>query len=103
VNVVKRVFSENFKIARKNAGLSMRKLADMIGTTTQSVFLWENGKALPQEHFMKRISEVLKVDYEWLIGIDIGRKIDYWIYELINADDKKKEAMKTIWQTIKNL
>ena len=36
-------FSENFKAARKNSGLSQQQLADMLGMNRSSISKYENG------------------------------------------------------------
>jgi transcriptional regulator with XRE-family HTH domain len=67
---LKNTFSKRLKIARKQSGLSLRKLAPLVGTTYVSLNLWENGKAFPQERFIYKISEVLDVSSDWLLGFD---------------------------------
>lgn len=119
---IRKVFAKNFKIARKKSGLSMRQLAPLLKTTHISISLWENGKALPQEQFIDKIAEVLKVDSDWLLGIKsesdqfssqlsnmpsldtVNIPIsDAWMIDLVNADEDKKEAMRKIWLAVKKL
>lgn len=46
-------FSENFKAARKNSGLSQQQLADMLGMNRSSISKYENGIGLHSQILFK--------------------------------------------------
>ena len=73
MNVLERIKSElpkRLREARKASGLTLRELAPKVGTTYVSINLWETGKAFPSDRFIIKLSEVLEVDVDWLLGFD---------------------------------
>ena len=54
-------FSENFKKARKNSGLTQQQLADMLEMDRSSVSKYENGIGLPLANTLQKICEILGV------------------------------------------
>jgi len=59
-------FSENFKKARKNSGLTQQQLADMLETDRSSVSKYENGIGLPLANTLQKICEILGVTMDSL-------------------------------------
>ena len=57
-------FSENFKEARKNSGLTQQQLADMLEMDRSSVSKYENGIGLPNT--LQKICEILGVTMDSL-------------------------------------
>jgi len=51
---------------RRNAGLTQSGLAEMLGTTGQSVCNWENGRCTPCYAKLKRLSDILQIPIEKL-------------------------------------
>ena len=47
-NKMKITFSQWLKIARENAGLSQKQLADELGVKVQTIGNWEGGRANPK-------------------------------------------------------
>ncbi len=51
------------KVARVRAGLNQQQLACLIGAKYQFIVsLWENGKFVPSERYMKRLNQFLNLD-----------------------------------------
>jgi DNA-binding XRE family transcriptional regulator len=59
-------FSENFKEARKNSGLTQQQLADMLEMDRSSVSKYENGIGLPLANTLQKICEILGVTMDSL-------------------------------------
>ena len=53
--------------ARKEKGLSQRKLAEKIGVTFQTVSKWELNKSLPDIEKVKKLSEILEKDIYYFV------------------------------------
>ena len=64
--------------ARKRAGLTQERLAELIGVTVQAVSKWENGKNLPDIENLLQIAEHTNTPYGMLLGVqeqndDLGK------------------------------
>ena len=60
-------FSERFKLARENTGLTLSKLAEQVGTTTQAIWNYENrpdGSVAVE--FLFPLADALGVNARWL-------------------------------------
>ena len=62
-------FCERLKIARNNLGISQKKLAEYLFVSQQTVAKWENDKATPNPEAITKISEILNVSTDYLLGI----------------------------------
>lgn len=101
--------------SREKSGYnSQRQLALASGISNGTIARIEAGtqKAIPDT--LKTLSKHLKgVTYEELMSKsgyldkpnfgNIDYVVEDWINEIINASDKQREAMKTIWHSIKQL
>ena len=101
MSIQREIFSKRLREARTKAGYSMRKLAEKLGTTYVSVCQWENG-VMPRDETIDAICFTLNVEKRWLLGLE-NEKTEDWICEIIHATSEKKEAIKRIWEVIKNL
>lgn len=64
------VFSAALKGARARRGWNQVELAENIGVSGSAVGNWESGQNMPTAKMMKRISDVLSVPVEFLLGED---------------------------------
>lgn len=60
-------FSENFKKARRNSGLSQQQLADLLGMNQSSVSKYENDIGLPHAKKLQKICEIFGVTIDSLL------------------------------------
>ena len=60
-------FSENFKTARKNSGLSQQQLADMLGMNRSSISKYENDIGFPLAKTLQRICEIFGVTIDSML------------------------------------
>ena len=60
-------FSENFKKARKNSGLSQQQLADLLGMNRSSISKYENDIGLPHAKTLQKICEIFSVTIDSLL------------------------------------
>lgn len=70
-------FSENFKAARKNSGLSQQQLADMLGMNRSSISKYENDIGFPLAKTLQRICEIF--------GVTIDSMLKYFYCSTSNA------------------
>ena len=60
-------FSENFKKARRNSGLSQQQLADLLGMNRSSISKYENDIGLPHAKTLQKICEIFGVTIDSLL------------------------------------
>lgn len=59
--------SERIRLARRRAGLSQQKLADLLGVKRSAVANWEAaGGANPSSNNLERLACLLQIAHEWL-------------------------------------
>ena len=64
------MLGENLKSIRIAAGITQVDLAKKLGVTKQSVSNWENGNIQPSVEMIAKISKVLNVKTDVLLGLD---------------------------------
>ncbi len=64
------MFAERLKVARKISNLNQVELAKKLGVSKQSVSNWENDNIQPSIDALIRISKVLNVSADYLLGLD---------------------------------
>lgn len=55
---------------RKEKELTQKQLADEIGTTADSIYSWEKGRAEPSVEFILRLVKFFKVSADYLLGLE---------------------------------
>lgn len=65
---MKNLFSKNLKTLRLDKGLSQKKLASMIDVSQQCISEWENGNNEPTLSSLWKLSEVLEISIDELVG-----------------------------------
>lgn len=63
------VFSKNLRNARKRLELSQQALAQQLFISTQAVSKWERSEAVPDLTHICRLSEILRISVEDLLGV----------------------------------
>ena len=66
----------NLKNIRIAVGITQVELAKKLGVTKQSVSNWENGNIQPSVEMITKISEVLNVKCDVLLGLDSRQFIE---------------------------
>lgn len=69
-------FSERIRELRKAAGYTQQKIADMLGTTCQSVSRWETGVSMPDISILPSICSLLGTSADELLGINEQKRRD---------------------------
>ena len=62
----KQLFAKNLKTARKNAGLSQVKLAEMLSYSGKAISKWESGTAYPPSEVLPELARILDTDLNTL-------------------------------------
>lgn len=66
-------FSERLQQARKKAGLTQQQLSELIGAKRKQVVNnWEKNVAEPSFEMLLKLSQVLGVSVDWLLGNSAG-------------------------------
>jgi len=61
-------FSERMRELRKEKGISLEKLAEMMGTTKATLSRYENSKRIPNIEFVKELAKIFDVSVDYLLG-----------------------------------
>ena len=62
------MFGNNLKKARKEKGLSKEALSEKLNVVRQTISKWENGLSIPDGDMLIKISQVLEIPVETLLG-----------------------------------
>ena len=62
------MLNENLKAARKAKGITQEELATRLSVVRQTVSKWENGLSVPDADILVKISEILEVPTDKLLG-----------------------------------
>ena len=62
------MFGDNLKKVRKEKGLSQEALAEKINVVRQTISKWEKGLSIPDGDMLIKLSQVLEVPVETLLG-----------------------------------
>lgn len=77
---------ENLKYIRKIRNLSMKQLGEKVGVSESTISLYENGKRQPDHEMLKKLSSVLNVSIDFLLGINSPTKLNDKIAFLMNCN-----------------
>lgn len=64
---------------REENGYSQIDLSEKMTVTQQAISSWETGRTIPKPHQMRKLSEILEVD------------MDYLFYDVFYADEREKQ------------
>ena len=89
-------FSEKITAARKAKGLSQEAAAELLSVSRQAVAKWENGKSVPSNERLERLSEITGLSVENLIfgslkgslAALLRRLFDFW--EVLAKEDSNE-------------
>ena len=62
------MFSENLKKIRKEKGLSQEALSEKLNIVRQTISKWEKGLSIPDGDMLIKLSQVLEIPVETLLG-----------------------------------
>lgn len=60
---------ERIRHARKNAGLTMKKLAELIGVTERSVKRYESNQSTPDTHTLIQLASIFDLSTDYLLAL----------------------------------
>ena len=85
-------FGERFQRLRKEKGLTQDKIAEAVNVSSQTVSKWENDINMPDITLLLRLSEILGVTTDELLGKENHEVM------IIKDPDKKKDIMKMMFR-----
>lgn len=68
------LFARNLRQLRKSRRLTQSQLAEQLFVSTQAVSKWERGESSPDISYIRKLTELLQVSSDTLLGIDTGRQ-----------------------------
>lgn len=74
----------NLREIRKRKGYTAEEIAKKIGVTRPTVTRWETGVAIPNMKTLKKLSNLLEVSMDDLIGIN--ERVSITVDDFINGD-----------------
>ena len=63
-------FSQRLRDLRTEKGLTQKQLAEILGTTDDSIYSWERGRSQPSFETLRDIARYFSVSADYLIGIE---------------------------------
>ena len=66
--MINQTFGIRLKQARETKNMTMEELAKAVGITKGTIWKYETGRNQAKASVAKKISEILNVDFDWLIG-----------------------------------
>ena len=65
-----KTFGSRINMLRNEKGLSMDKLAAILGITKSRISMWENNGVVPRDELLMKLSEYFGVSTDYLLGND---------------------------------
>lgn len=65
-----KTFGNRVKKLRNERGLSMDKLAEILGITKSRISMWENNGVVPRDDLLLKLSDYFNVSIDYLLGND---------------------------------
>ena len=65
-----KIFGNRVKKLRMERGLSMDKLASILGITKSRISMWENNGVVPRDEVLLQLSNYFNVSTDYLLGND---------------------------------
>ena len=79
---------KNLKLLRTQKGLSQQKLADILHTSQQSIYKYENNITTPDIETLKRIADFFETSIDYIVGYtDLPHKIEPTVDMPLNQDE----------------
>lgn len=82
-------FAERLVAARKSRNITQKKLSEMLGITATRLNYWEKGTREPDIDMIKKLSQALSVNPNFLIGMEEWEADNY--EDLENARSNEEE------------
>lgn len=88
------LFSQRLKKSRKLKKLTQAGLAKKLYVSKSTEQCWEEAIRVPNKEMLERISMVLDVDIDYLLGLQNRRRVKFTYLPVVNADTKEVSYMK---------
>ncbi len=67
--------SKRLRELRKEKGLTMKELGEMLGVSEATISLYESGKRTPNDELKKKLADFFKVSVDYLLGLSNYKNI----------------------------
>ncbi len=71
-----KIFSENFKVMRKQRNLTQEQISEAMGVSCQAVSKWETNSSYPDISLLPIIADYFGVSVDYLIGHDTSKQFE---------------------------
>ena len=101
-------FKENLKKIRKRANLSQAELAKLLGVNQYNISFWEIGRSEPNIEQLIKLSEILNVPTDYLLGKEIILASNEKEFEVVtnhfkqDIEDEMLQELVTLYSSISN-
>lgn len=95
-------FSERLNSILKSKGIKKKDLAMKLGVEPNAISRYSRGHHLPSSSELYRISRILGVSMDWLMGAteeEMNKNVDYWRNKYLQAEQelvKLRDALKLL-------
>lgn len=93
-------FGEQLRLARKNAGMTQKQLADAIGAKHNSISNWEKGQNQPDAETIRRLCRALKVEANHFFSGDDGQlsAVEFALFGEVRqlSEEDKRDVLEFI-------
>jgi transcriptional regulator with XRE-family HTH domain len=99
-------FAERLRYIRNQNNLTMEEAASKLDLSTSGYGKYERNERQPSFEVLVRISKVFNISSDFLLGVNATKNeesVEDWLLEINYSSEMKKEAMKNIWEQVKNL
>lgn len=69
-------FGKRLKYIRQKRNLKVQQIAEALHVTRNTVYKWEQGKALPSLPTVFELAKILNVSVDWLLGLPVKKKTE---------------------------
>lgn len=96
------LFAERLKKRRGEKRLTLREVAESVGVTVGAVAAWERGENFPKRIKELRLSQILDVDKEWLLGIAEKEKAQPDGHYEIDINKEDNDRLQSVCKMSRN-
>ena len=69
-------FGKRLRYIRQKRNLTVPQIAEALHVTRNTVYKWEQGKAMPSILTLFQLAKILNVSVDWLVGLPVKKKTE---------------------------
>jgi transcriptional regulator with XRE-family HTH domain len=98
-------FGKRLQNIRERQNITVEEVSDKLSISASGYKKYERNEREPKFELLIKISEILSVSVDYLLGINKISKdpIENWLIDIHLSTENKKEVMKNIWKQVNKL